>query len=74
MRPATSGVPDILASVTVLSEAAMAKEAASGVPAVPILGDQSHARVMLWDEMKTPPETPAVPNNTVTFTNASPGK
>jgi hypothetical protein len=70
--PIPGGVPEILASVTVLSESAMAKEAAAGVQSAPILGDQTgHARVMLWDELKAPPELPPGTSNAVTLTTGA---
>jgi hypothetical protein len=70
------GLPEVLASVTILSEAAMARESAAGVQPAPVISDQGgHARVMLWDELRTPPELPPGSNGTVTLsTGASSGK
>ncbi|HUC10498.1 MAG TPA: hypothetical protein VL985_08735 [Stellaceae bacterium] len=69
------GVPEFLASVTVLSEAAMARESAGGVQPAPIVGDQTgHARVMLWDELKASPELPPGTNGSVTLTTGGGGK
>jgi hypothetical protein len=70
-----SGLPEVLASVSVLSEAAMAKESAAGVEPAPIIGEQTgHARVLLWDEMKAPPELPLGTNGTVTLSIGGVGK
>jgi hypothetical protein len=63
-RPAD--LPAVLASVTVLSETAMSKENAAGVQPVQIIGGETgHARVTLWDELKTSPQLPAAANGTV---------
>jgi hypothetical protein len=63
------GVPEILASVTILSETAMAHESAAGVQPVPVISDQNgHARVLLWDELRAPPDLPpGSTNGTVTL-------
>ncbi len=70
LPPARQGaVSGVLASVTVLSEAAMAKEAATGSAPAQIMGDQTgRERVILWDEMRSPPELPPGTNGTVTLT------
>lgn len=61
-------LPGILASATVLSEAAMSEENATGLQPAQIIGqDAGHARVMLWDELKAPPELPPGANGTVTL-------
>jgi hypothetical protein len=68
------GLPEVLASVTILSDTAMARESAAGVQAAPVISDQGgHARVMLWDELKAPPELPPGTNGTVTLTTGSAG-
>lgn len=68
------GLLEVLASATVLSEAAMANQTAAGVQPSPLLGDQSGlARVLLWDELK-PPELPPGANGSVTVNTASSGK
>jgi hypothetical protein len=65
-RPAE--LPEILANATVLSEAAMSKENASGLQPAQIIGqDTGRAHVMLWDELKAPPELPPGANGTVTL-------
>jgi hypothetical protein len=65
-RPAE--LPEILANVTVLSEAAMSKENATGLQPAQIIGqDTGRARVMLWDELKAPPELLPGANGTVTL-------
>jgi hypothetical protein len=65
-RPAE--LPEILANATVLSEAAMSKENATGLQPAQVLGqDTGRARVMLWDELKAPPELPPGTNGTVTL-------
>ncbi len=56
--PAASAknLPAVLASVTVLSDAAMANETAAGLrSSAGIEGATGHARVLLWDELKAPP-------------------
>jgi hypothetical protein len=68
------GLPEVLASVTTLSDTAMARESAAGVQPAPVLGDQAgHPRVLLWDEMKAPPELPLGTNGTVTLTTGASG-
>jgi hypothetical protein len=70
-----NGLPEVLASVTILSEAAMAQESAAGVQAAPMVGNQSgQAKVLLWDELKSPPQLPTEPSGTVTLSTVSPGK
>jgi hypothetical protein len=65
-RPAE--LPEILANATVLSEAAMSKENATGLQSAQSIGqDTGRARVMLWDELKAPPELPPGANGTVTL-------
>lgn len=65
-RPAE--LPEILANATVLSEAAMSKENAAGLQPAQIIGqDTGHAHVMLWDELKAPPELLPGANGTVTL-------
>ena len=68
-------LPAVLASVTVLSDAAMANETAAGLRSSPgIEGATGHARVLLWDELKAPPLL-APPNNaTLTVSPGIPGK
>ncbi len=69
------GLPEVLASVTILSEAAMARESAAGLQAAPVVGNQSgQARVLLWDELKAPPELPPGTNGTVTLSTGGAGK
>ena len=70
LPPARQGaVSGVLASVTVLSEAAMSKEAATGSAPAQIIGDQTgHGKIILWDEMRSPPELPPGTNGTVTLT------
>jgi hypothetical protein len=66
-----SGLPEVLASVTVLSEAAMANETAAGVQAAPIVRDQSGlARILLWDELRVP-QLPSGTNGAVTLNTGS---
>lgn len=76
LPPARPGaVTEMLASVTVLSEAAMAKEAATGVAPAQIIGEQTgRGKVMLWDELRAPPELPPGTNGTVTLTIGGGGK
>jgi hypothetical protein len=65
----------VLASVTILSESAMARESAAGVQAGPVISEQNgHAKVLLWDELRAPPELPSGTNGTVTLTTGGPGK
>ena len=65
-RPAE--LPEILANATVLSEAAMSKENATGLQPAQFIGrDTGRARVMLWDELKAPPELPPGATGTVTL-------
>jgi hypothetical protein len=52
-----TGLPPLLASVTILSDAAMANEKGTGLQAPAILNDPAgHARVLLWDELRAPPQ------------------
>ncbi len=54
-RPA--GLFQLLASVTILSDASMAKEQATGLQNPIILNDPTgRQRVMLWDELKASPQ------------------
>lgn len=54
-RPA--GLPELLASVTILSDAAMAKEQGTGLQIPAILDDPTgRQRVLLWDELRAPPQ------------------
>jgi hypothetical protein len=65
------GLPEVLASVTVLSEAAMANETAAGVQVAPIVRDQSGlARILLWDELRVP-QLPSGTNGAVTLNTGS---
>jgi hypothetical protein len=58
------GVPDVLASVTILSDAAMAKEKGAGLQLPQILNDPTgRQRVLLWDELRTPPQQLAPSND-----------
>jgi hypothetical protein len=67
-------VPEVLASVTILSEAAMAHVSAAGVQSAPVISDQNgHARVLLWDELRAPPELPPGTNGAVTITTGGAG-
>jgi hypothetical protein len=67
-QPRPDGVREVLASVTVLSEAAMSRENATGAQPAQIIGaEPGHLRVMLWDELKTQPELPAGTNGTVSL-------
>jgi len=55
--PQPPGVPELLASVTNLSDAAMAEEKATGVQPPALLNDPTgRQRVMLWDEYNVPPQ------------------
>lgn len=70
LRPASAAdLPALLASVTVLSDAAMANEKGAGLQSPAILNDATgHARVTLWDELKaSPPQPTTAPNVTVTI-------
>ena len=68
------GVPEVLASVTSLSEEAMAHESAAGVQATPVITEQNgHARVLLWDELRAPPEAGSAINGTVTLSTGGAG-
>ncbi len=71
--PARSGgVPELLASVTILSETAMARESAAGVQPAPVMNEQNgHAKVLLWDELRAPPDLPPGTNTAVTITTGS---
>lgn len=52
-----AAVPEMLASVTILSDAAMAKEKGAGLQLPSILNDPTgRQRVLLWDELKAPPQ------------------
>jgi hypothetical protein len=63
-RPA--GLPELLASVTILSDAAMANEKGTGLHAPTILDDPTgHQKVMLWDELKTVPQLAPATDPTV---------
>lgn len=69
------GLPEVLASVTVLSEAAMARESAQGVQSSPVVGDQGgHSRVLLWDELRGPPQILPENSGTVTLSTGGSGK
>src|SRR5487761_1143177 len=68
-------LPAVLASVTVLSDAAMANETAAGLRSSPgIEGATGHARVLLWDELKAPPLLAPLNNATLTVSPGIPGK
>jgi hypothetical protein len=68
-RPAE--LPEILANATVLSEAAMSKESAAGLQPAQVIGqDTGHTHVMLWDELKAPPELLPGANGTVTLSTS----
>ncbi|HEY3909914.1 MAG TPA: hypothetical protein VGM07_08495 [Stellaceae bacterium] len=48
---------EILASVTILSDAAMANEKGTGLQLPTILNDPTgRQRVLLWDELRAPPQ------------------
>ncbi len=52
-----AGVPEMLASVTILSDAAMANEKGAGLQLPAILNDPTgRQRVLLWDELRAPPQ------------------
>lgn len=75
--PAASAknLPAVLASVTVLSDAAMANETAAGLRSSAVIeGAVGHARVLLWDELKAPPLLAPANNATLTVSPGSPGK
>jgi hypothetical protein len=62
-----AGVPDVLASVTILSDAAMAREKGAGLQLPQILNDPTgRQRVLLWDELKAPPQQ-LLPSNDPTI-------
>lgn len=68
-------LPAVLASVTVLSDAAMANETAAGLRSSPVIeGAVGHARVLLWDELKAPPLLAPANNATLTVSPGNPGK
>ncbi len=74
--PAASAknLPAVLASVTVLSDAAMANETAAGLRSPVMQGAVGHARVLLWDELKAPPLLAPANNATLTVTPGNLGK
>ena len=76
LGPARPGaLPEVLASVTILSDTAMAHENATGAQPAPVITNQGgHARVMLWDELKAQPELPLGSNGTVTLSTGGAGK
>jgi len=52
----------------------MAHESAAGVQSAPVISDQNgHARVLLWDELRAPPELPPGANGAVTITTGGAG-
>ncbi len=64
----------MLASVTVLSNAAMANETAAGLRSSAVIqGATGHTRVTLWDELKAPPLLAPANNVTLTVTPGNPG-
>jgi hypothetical protein len=69
LAPARPGeLHEILASATVLSEAAMSKENAARFQPAQIIGQGAgHSRVTLWDELKAPPLLPLGANGTSTL-------
>jgi hypothetical protein len=67
-------LPAVLASVTVLSDAAMANETAAGLRSPAVIDATGHARVLLWDELKVPPQLAPANNATLTVTPGNPGK
>jgi hypothetical protein len=61
-----NGVPEVLASVTVLSDAAMANEKGAGLQSAAILNDTvGHGKVLLWDELKAPPQLAPATDTTI---------
>ncbi len=57
-----------LASVTLLSDIAMARESATGAQHAPVTSDQGEpAKVQLWDELRALPELPSAANGNVTL-------
>jgi hypothetical protein len=65
-----NGVPEMLASVTILSDAAMAREKGAGLQLPQILNDPTgRQRVLLWDELRTPPQQLAPSNDPSVNTN-----
>lgn len=75
--PARPGeLPQLLASVTILSEAAMARETGAGIQPTPLINNPSgHSRVLLWDEMRAPPDLPpGATSGTVTLSTGGVGK
>lgn len=59
-----AGVPEMLASVTILSDAAMAREKGTGLQLPQILNDPTgRQRVLLWDELRAPPQQLAPTND-----------
>lgn len=70
-----AGVPPILASITVLSDTAMAGETGTGLHPAAIIGDTAgHPRVLLWDELKISPQLAPISNATATIDTGGPGK
>lgn len=68
-------LPAVLASVTVLSDAAMANETGAGLRSSAVIDDATgHAKVMLWDELRGPPQIVPTNNATLTVTGGGPGK
>jgi hypothetical protein len=68
------GLPEVLASITVLSEAAMVNETAARVQAAPIVRDQSGLpHILLWDELRVP-QLPSGANGAVTLNTGSSDK
>lgn len=52
-----AGIPEMLASVTILSDVAMANEKGAGLQLPAILNDPTgRQRVLLWDELRAPPQ------------------
>ncbi len=74
--PAASAknLPAVLASVTVLSNAAMANETAAGLRSPAMIGASGHARVLLWDELRAPPLHAPANNATLTVNPGGPGR
>ena len=67
------GIRATLASVVLLSDAAMAKQKGAGMPAPSIANDSIRLpRIMLWDELKTGPQI--APSISGTATNGAAGK
>jgi len=52
-----TALPEVLASVTILSDAAMANEKGAGMQPATILNDPTgHQKVLLWDELRASPQ------------------